>query len=76
MLRDLKSVFVSFCAFGSFLPTLCFTLRKSTPTPGFLRLEGLPMATRLLYGARLEPVVLSCLNTLIRDIQLVNSDGR
>lgn len=35
---DLKDMSVSFCAFGSFLPTLLLTRRKSIPTPGFLRL--------------------------------------
>lgn len=41
---DLKDMSVSFCAFGSFLPTLLFTRRKSIPTPAFLRLVPFAIA--------------------------------
>jgi hypothetical protein len=42
MARAVKLVFVSFLARGSFLPTLCLTFLKSTPTPGFFFLGSLP----------------------------------
>lgn len=67
---DLKDMSVSFCAFGSFLPTLLLTRRKSIPTPGFLRLVPFAIAPddmdSQLRGLRLafagtEPQCTSCL---------------
>lgn len=58
--HHLMVVSVSFWAFWSFRPTLCFTRRKSTPTPGFFRLMTFPMAARprlLAYSAALVPLL-------------------
>ena len=50
--RETMVVSVAFLASGSFLPTLCLTFRKSTPTPlfDFLRLN--PLGILFFYTER------------------------